>query len=159
MNPHKHAVPNIAFEILTAQPHDLRSTRCIAVGKQCHNILCLKLNQYGNDQSKADRNENRIAQRLYRPLRLFCPDVLSTKRRYGRQHGGRDEEQEANNFFHNPHGSRIIQSTPICNDRNYDKGYLNESILTGDRNANRQNFSHHRSFRLKILSSKYNAFL
>lgn len=77
------------------------------------------------------------------PPGLARADILRAQRGNGREQGGGDEEQEADDFLHDSHSRRVIEAPAVDDDRDDEEGYLNESVLHGNGNAPPQQRSHY----------------
>ena len=145
MNAGEKAVPDITAQILTAC-----KDRIAIRGKQGNNRFCNKLDQNGNHNSESGSQINCIAERLLSPFRLIGTDILCTEGRNGRKHRGGNQEQEADNFLYDTNGSSIGESALVGNDRNEDKGNLDQPVLHRNRDADFQNTSHDRGLRFEV---------
>ena len=93
--------------------------------------------------AEANGNEQGVAQRGACTLRLARADILRAQRGNGREQGGGDEEQEADDFLHDSHSRCVIEAPAVDDDRDDEEGYLNESVLHGNGNAPPQQRSHY----------------
>lgn len=120
------AVPYIAVHVLAAQPDGVG-----IVGKQSHCRACNKLHggSYGNAERGAQQNS--IAQRRAGAVVFSCADILRAERRHRGEHGGGHEKQDADNFFYDAHGCRVIQAASVGEYCNHDERNLNKTVLKG----------------------------
>ena len=94
-----------------------------------------KLHGQNHGPAEANGNEQGVAQRGACTLRLARADILRAQRGNGREQGGGDEEQEADDFLHDSHSRCVIEAPAVDDDRDDEEGYLNESVLHGNGNA------------------------
>ena len=87
----------------------------------------------------------RISQHFSGTVMLVCTNALRPKRGHSGQHGQWYQKQKRDDFFHNTNGSRICQSSPVCNYCDEDKGDLNEPTLCGNRYTDAQALLHDRA--------------
>lgn len=94
----------------------------------------------------------RISQRFSGTVMLVCTNALRPKRGHSGQHGHWYQKQKRDDFFRNTNGSRICQSSPVCNYCDVDKGDLHEPTLCGNRYTDAQALLHDRAPRSEIPS-------
>ena len=136
MNAGKNTIPDISANVLCAE----KNNGCICSEKS-DNRSCDKLDQYRDDQAKSNGDHHGIAKCLLCTVILSGTDILSCECRNSRKHGRRNQEQKADDFFHNADSSGCVQSAPVGNDRNNNESNLNKSVLKRYRNPNIQNFA------------------
>ena len=79
------------------------------------------------------------------PLRLPRANILRAQCRYGRKHGGRHQEQKADDLFHDTNCCSVIQATAVGNNGDDDKSNLDQAILQGNGHTDPEKFPHHRT--------------
>ena len=130
MDPGKEAVPDIPPEVLAAQTDD-----CRIGAEQADRAVGCKLHHAADEQTKAHRNDDGIAQRLFCPVIFSGAHILGTECRNGGQQGIRHQKYEADHFFHNAHGCCRVQPPAVGDDGDDDKCHLNEAVLQRYRNT------------------------
>ena len=132
----RNTIPDISANVLCAE----KNNGCVCSEKS-DNRSCDKLDQYRDDQTKSNGDHHGIAKRLLCTVILSGTDILSCECRNSRKNGRRNQEQKADDFFHNADSSGCVQSAPVGNDRNNNESNLNKSVLKRYRNPNIQNFA------------------
>lgn len=151
MDAREDAVPDISPHILTAQTDHLGSVRLSAVSEEGDHRFGGELHHKDNESAEADGDQRGITKGEPCPLRFARADILRAEGGNSRQHGGWNQEQEADDFFHDPNRGRVVQPSPVSDDGDDDKGDLDQAVLHGDGNPDLQYFSHNRSGRPEIF--------
>lgn len=102
MDPCKNAVPHITFHILGAKCDHL----CV-IREHSHGSPGCKLHQKGGECAEAHGDQHGVFESLARPVMLAGADILGGKGGYCGQHGGRDEEKNADDLLHDSYGCCI----------------------------------------------------
>ena len=132
MNAGKNTIPDISANVLRAE----KNNGCVCSEKS-DNRSCDKLDQYRDDQAKSNGDHHGIAKCLLCTVILSGTDILSCECRNSRKHGRRNQEQKADDFFHNADSSGCVQSAPVGNDRNNNESNLNKIDVATDEIDNR----------------------
>ena len=111
MDPGENTVPDIPPHILAAQPYDFRAVSSGAVCKQGDYGAGGKLHEQNNNGAEADRHKSRVPKRKPCTFRFARADVLGAQGRNSRQHGRGNQEQKADDLFHDPN-CRCISKPP-----------------------------------------------
>ena len=86
-----------------------------------------------------------------------CANVLGRERRYRREHGRRDQEQKADDLFHDAHARRGDKAPAVRNDRDDNKGDLHKTVLHGNGQPHLDDAGQHPRTEAEILPGKRNA--
>ena len=124
MDAGKQAVPDIAADVLPAGHHD--DGIC---GEQSHHRFGDPLHEDTDAEAEPCGNEDGVPQGPGGAVVFAGADVLGTQRRDGGQHGGRHQEQEADDLFHNAHGGGVAQAAAVGDDGDDQEGDLDEPVL------------------------------
>ena len=139
VNTGNHAVEHVGAHVLHRERlHDriLREQREERRGDE--------LEQDREEEPDAAGDADAIPECLPRTCRVAGTDGLRRDRRYGRQHAGRHQEEEADRFLDDADRRRDVDATPVRDHRNNQKRNLDETVLARDREANAENLLQHR---------------
>lgn len=145
MNAGKQAVPDITADVLSAGQN-----YGSVGGKQSHHRFGNALHDDADEQPKSCGDQDGVAKSQCGAIVLAGADVLGTQGRYGGQHGRRNQEQEADDLFHNADGGCVIQATLVGDDGDNNEGNLNEAVLKCHRKTDFQNLTHNGAFQFQV---------
>ena len=152
LNPREHAVEDISANVLCPGRDD-----CRIAHERSHHHRRDKLHQNGNNCAKSEPDGDCIAEDDLHPVTLARTDILCTQSRDRGQHRRRDQEQKADDLFHDADRRRIRQAALVRNDGDGHKGHLNKAVLQSHRNADGEHLLHRRLLRLEIGLSQLDA--
>ncbi len=148
VNSCEDAVKNIPAQIPAAG-----LCHCRIGGKQTDNRKRNELHENGHDDTKACSNENGIAKCPDSPVLFAGTDVLCAQCRNGGEHGGGNQEQEADDLLDDADGRGVHEASLVGDDGDEEESHLNQTVLGGDGKANPQNLRQHVLVRLTIAAT------
>ena len=150
MDAGEQAIPDVAPQVLPAQPDGFGPGGIGGIGEKRDHLPGKELHENAADQAEARGDIDGIAQRLAGTVLPARADILRAERRYGGQHGGRHQEQKADDLFHDADRGGVNKPAAVGDDGDEDEGDLDQAILQRHRHADAQNLPHDRATGFEI---------
>ena len=133
----EQAVEDVAADVgRTGQNHRLVG------GEGPHHTGGDELHQKGHHRTEAHADGDGVPEDVVRPVVLARADVLGAQRRHGGEHGAGDEEEEADDLFHDAHRRRVGKAALVRHDGDEHEGHLNKAVLRRHRQADGKDVFH-----------------